>query len=173
MEKYVPDMYQKSIYTIDYQKLYDRGIRCILFDLDNTMVPINIKEPNKKLKDLFDELKEKGYKLIIFSNSNKKRVDPFKQYLDVDSYPFALKPFLKNFNKVLNTYHYKEDQIAIIGDQMITDIAGGNKIGITTVLVNPISNKDKIFTKINRIREKHIMVQLRNNNLFVKGRYYE
>lgn len=173
MEKYVPDMYQKSIYTIDYDKLLKRGIKCILFDLDNTIVPINVKEPNEKIKKLFDDLKEMGYTLIIFSNSTKRRVEPFRVYLDVDSYAFTSKPFSKNFIKVLNNYHFKEDEVAIIGDQMLTDIAGGNKIGITTILVNPVSTKDPIFTKINRLRERHIMFELRNNNLFVKGRYYE
>ena len=56
MDNFVPDMYQKSIYHIDYEKLYDDGIRCLLFDLDNTCVPFKDKEPNKKLKDLFETL---------------------------------------------------------------------------------------------------------------------
>ena len=52
MEKYIPDIYQKSIYTINYDSLYNRGIRCLLFDLDNTIVPITMKKPNKKIKNL-------------------------------------------------------------------------------------------------------------------------
>ena len=56
MEKYIPDVYQKSIYTIDYQKLKSSGIHCLLFDLDNTLVPASVKVPNKKIKELFDDL---------------------------------------------------------------------------------------------------------------------
>ena len=78
MDKYVPDMYQKSIYTIDYDLLYSRGIRCLLFDLDNTLVPITENVPSDDVKELFDKLKDKGFKIIIFSNSLKKRVRPFK-----------------------------------------------------------------------------------------------
>ena len=65
IEKYVPDIYQKSIYYINYDKLYKKGIRCIIFDLDNTISPPFVKKPTKRLKKLFDELKDKGFKIII------------------------------------------------------------------------------------------------------------
>ena len=173
MEKYVPDIYQKSIYTIDYNKLKNRGIKCILFDLDNTIVPSNIKEVTRKLKDLFDEIKEQSFHIIIFSNNNKKRLKPFKETLNVDCCSNAMKPFVKKYLMILNEYNYKETEVAIIGDQLCTDILGGNKTGITTILVNPISKKDFFGTKVNRLIEMVIMKKLRDKNLFVKGRYYE
>ena len=66
MEKYIPDIYQKSIYTIDYDKLLNRGIKYLLFDLDNTIVPVTLRKPNKKIKELFEDLKDKGFIIIIF-----------------------------------------------------------------------------------------------------------
>ena len=51
MEKYIPDIYVKSIYDINYDNLKERGIKCILFDLDNTLVPTHTKDPSKKLLD--------------------------------------------------------------------------------------------------------------------------
>ena len=173
MEKYIPDMYQQSIYTIDYQKLLDKGIKCLLFDLDNTLAPVTDKKPTKKLKDLFEELKKKGFKVIIFSNSLKNRIKPFKEELNVDCCASARKPSKTKFLLVMKEYQYNINEVAIIGDQILTDVVGGNKVGILTVLVNPISNKDFIFTKINRFREKKIMKKLRDKNLFSKGRYYE
>lgn len=173
MENYIPDIYQKSIYTIDYNKLKNRGIKCILFDLDNTLVPVNIKEVNRKLKDLFDDLKSMGFRIAIFSNSTKNRIKPFKDELGVDGWCFVCKPFRKKFLQALKQYNCKENEVAIIGDQILTDILGGNKVGITTVLINPISKKDFFFTRFNRMREKRIMTKLRKHNLFVKGRYYE
>ena len=77
MERYVPDIYQKSIHTINYDSLLSRGIKCLLFDLDNTIAPIDAKLPSKEVKILFKELKEKGFKVVIFSNSPKVRVKPF------------------------------------------------------------------------------------------------
>ena len=67
MEKFYPDVYQKSIYTINYEKLKENGIKCLLFDLDNTCVPYVDKLPSKKLKNLFEDLQDLGFKIIIFS----------------------------------------------------------------------------------------------------------
>lgn len=173
MEKYIPDMYQKSIYAIDYDKLIKRGIKCLLFDLDNTITPVKMKTTSKKTKKFFSDLKEKGFKVIIFSNSPKKRVKPFKDALDVDCAASAHKPHPKKFLQVLKEYDYSISEIAIIGDQILTDIVGGNNIGITTILVNPISPIDFIWTKFNRFREKKIIKKLEQKELFIRGRYYE
>lgn len=173
MDQYVPDIYQKSIYTIDYAKLLNRGIKCLLFDLDNTIAPYKENKPTKKANDLFIRLKQKGFVVIIFSNSSKERVKPFKEELQVDCCHRAWKPSIKKFYKIMNDYNFTESEIALIGDQMLTDVLGGNKVGITTILVNPVSKKDFILTKFNRIREKHIMKKLRDHELFSKGRYYD
>ena len=97
VEKFMPDIYQKSIYYINYDKLYKKGVRCIIFDLDNTITPSYIKEPTKRLKKLFEELKDKGFKLIIMSNSPKYRIEPFKTYLGVDACAFSLKLATSSF----------------------------------------------------------------------------
>lgn len=173
MEKYIPDMYQKSIYSIDYDKLLIRGIKCLLFDLDNTIAPINMKTPSKKLKKLFSELKSKGFKVVIFSNSPKRRVKPFKDELEVDCAASAKKPRPQKFIEVMKEYDFSVSEIAIIGDQILTDVVGGNNVGITTILINPISPKELIFTKFNRIAERKIIRKLEQRELFIRGRYYE
>lgn len=173
MEIYIPDIYQKSLYTIDYDLLYSRGIRCLLIDLDNTIAPVTVKEPNKKIKELFDDLKNKGFKIIIFSNSSKSRVKNFKEELDVESCPNALKPFKRKYKKIMKCYEFTEEQIVCIGDQLLTDIKGGNKMGLTTILVNPVGTQERFVTKINRYFEGKILKKLRDNDLFAKGKYYE
>ena len=132
-----------------------------------------MKKPNKKIKELFDDLKTKGFRIIIFSNSRKTRVKPFKDELDVDCCALAMKPFKKKYLKVLDEYKLNVANVACIGDQLITDIQGGNKVGITTILVNPIGTKESKPTKINRHFEKRILKKLRDNDLFTKGKYYE
>ena len=117
MENFYPDVYQKSIYTINYEKLKENGIKCLLFDLDNTCVPYVDKLPSKKLKNLFEDLQDLGFKIIIFSNSNKKRLEPFKKELSVDCCPNAKKPWKKSFLKILNKFNFELSQVAIIGDQ--------------------------------------------------------
>lgn len=173
MEQFIPDMYQQSIYTIDFKKIMNKGIKCILFDLDNTLVPIDVKSPDEKLMKFFSELKKKKLKLIIFSNSPKKRVKPFADALGIDYLSSARKPCKRNILYLSEKFNYGINEMAIIGDQMLTDIVAGNKAGIMTVLTTPLTNKDFIYTKPNRFLEKRIMKRLRDKNLFSKERYYE
>ena len=173
MDNFVPDMYQKSIYHIDYEKLYENGIRCLLFDLDNTCVPYVDRVPTKKLKNHFSKLEDIGFKVIIFSNSPKERLKPFKQELNVDCCHKAGKPRKTKFLKILKTYNYDLSEVAIIGDQLMTDIYGGNRVGIMTILVNPMSDIDMPFTKIHRYMEKKQINKMTKKGIFKVGQYYD
>ena len=174
MDNYIPDIYQKSIYHIDYENLLDSGIKCLLIDLDNTCAPYRDKLPNKKLIEFIEELKDKGFKIIIFSNATKRRIEPFKKALNVDCLARAGKPSKRNFLKIMKLFNYKLSDMAIIGDQLYKDILGGNKVGITTILVNPMSKDDMIFTKlIFRNLEKIKYRQMERKKLLVRGKYYE
>ena len=173
MDIFIPDMYQKSIYSINYEKLYEDGIKCLLFDLDNTCVPYVEKTPSKKLKDLFDRLKDMGFKVIIFSNATKKRLEPFKNGLLVDCSYSSRKPSKRKFLKVLKMFKYDLSETAIIGDQLFTDIYGGNRVGIKTILVNPMSDKDLFVTKLFRILEKGQFNKMKKRGILTLGKYYE
>ena len=156
MDLFVPDVYAKSIFSIDYDKLKGRGIKCLLFDLDNTIAPISESRPSKKVKEFFNNLEEKGFKVIIFSNSGKKRVGPFKEELNLDASFHSRKPFSKKYKKIMKIYGYKDSEIAGIGDQLVADILGANKAGITSILINPLSNIDFFVTKFNRAIERRV-----------------
>ena len=173
IENFVPDIYQKSIYYINYDKLYKKGIRLILFDLDNTISPCHVKQPTKRLKKLFDELRDKGFKVIIMSNSPKYRIEPFKNYLNVDACAFSLKPRGNKYERIMQTFKYKPQEIAAVGDQLLTDIYGANKLDITSILVNPLTAKDFTVTFFSRVIEKRIINKLNKKDLFLKGKYYE
>lgn len=172
MENFIPDIYKKNIYDIDYMKLRKKGIKCLLFDLDNTLVSVKTDTPTKKVKELFLYL-EKYFKVIIISNSNKDRLIPFKEGLNVDVAAKAHKPFKKKYLKIMEIYKFKEHEIAAIGDQLLTDIYGANKVGITSILVNKIGDYEKIGTKINRFLEKFIYRYLKRKNILVKGKFYD
>ena len=172
MENFIPDIYQKNIYDIDYHKLKKRGIKCLLFDLDNTLVPVKTDTPTKKVKELFHFF-ETDFKVIIISNSNRKRLIPFKEGLNVDVAASAHKPFKKKYLKIMATYKFKEHEIAAIGDQLLTDIYGANKIGITSILISPIGEYEKFGTKINRFFEKFLYRRLKRKNILIKGEFYD
>ena len=173
MDNFIPDSYQKSIYHINYDKLKEDGIKCLLFDLDNTCVPFKDKEPNKKLIDLFNDLKDMDFKVVIFSNATKKRILPFKNGLGVDCSAKSKKPNTKKLLSVLKTLGYTLDNTAIIGDQLYTDILCGNRVGIKTILVNPMSKDDLLFTKFFRILEKGKFKKFKKMGILTKGKYYE
>lgn len=172
MEIYVPDMYQENIYKINYDVLLSRGIKCLIFDLDNTLALINESLPTEETKSLFKELKEKGFKLFIASNSIKARVKPFHEELKVDYIYSAKKPHIDKINNLILNNKFRLDQIAMIGDSMMDDIVCGNTIGITTILLDQIGKREFPIAKIKRIKEKRIQKKLRDKDLFTKGRYY-
>ena len=157
----------------DYDKLKENGLKCILFDLDNTCIPYKDKEPNKKLIDLFETLKDMDFRVIIFSNATKRRILPFKNALRVDCSANSRKPSTKKLLKIMKLFKYDLSDVVIIGDQLYTDILCGNKVGIKTVLVNPMSKDDMFWTKIMRFREKAMFKKFAKKGILKKGKYYE
>lgn len=172
MDIFVPDIYAQSIYTINYQKLKKKGIKCLLFDLNNTITSYDNDYPDRPLIELFFEL-EKSFKIIIVSNSNKNRIRPFKEKLNIDAAYKASKPFKKKFKKILNIYEYKDTEVAMVGDTLITDIWGGNRMGFTTVLVNSVSEDAPLHVRICKKIDNHIIKKLNKKDILTKGEYYE
>lgn len=173
MQIFLPDIYTQSIYTIDYESLKNAGIKIVLFDLDNTITPISGKEPTRKVKDLFEDIKSIGLKPVILSNSGKRRVEPFKDGLFVDASCTSMKPLKRKYKKILNIYNVKPDEVAAVGDQLLTDVFGANRMGITSILVNQISTSDFSVTKLNRVIENMIIKHYTKMGVFSKGEYYE
>lgn len=173
MDNFIPDMYQKSIYHINYEKLKEDGIKCLLFDLDNTCVPFKEKDANKRLIDLFEMLKDMDFKVIIFSNATKNRIMPFKNSLNVDCSASSRKPSTKKLLKILKLFKFDLSEVVLIGDQLYTDILCGNRAGIKTILVNPMSKDDLFFTKIFRFLEKRKYKKFAKMGILKKGKYYE
>ena len=172
MDIFIQDVYQKSIYTINYKKLKKNGIKCLLFDLDNTIAPYKVNEPDVKVKELFARLEE-DFKVIIISNSPKNRIRPFKEKLNVDCAYSSRKPFKTKYKKILEIYNFEIDEVACIGDQILTDIFGANRMGFTSILVNRVAKYETIFTKFNRFFEGFILKNLAKKNILVSGEYYD
>ena len=173
MERYLPKMYQESIYSIDYSKLFKKGIKFLLYDLDNTVTPAHNYVPPKEAKALFVKLKKMGFEVMIFSNSPKIRLKKFTDFFEIEGVSSARKPLPGKLRKLLKEKGYDAQETAIIGDQIMTDVKVGNKVGITTILIKPISEKDFLITKFNRFLENRKMNKLSKKKLFYKDRYYE
>ena len=153
MKKYIPSMYKKSIFDINYDKLKSIGIKCLIFDLDNTIALIDTKLIPEEVKTLFIKLK-KDFNIVIISNNTKKRISMFCDPIDTTFVSFALKPLTFGFRKM-------------------TDILGANRYGIYTILVDPLGKKDLKVTSINRFFEKKILKKLTKTGELERGKYYE
>lgn len=172
MNNFIPDIYAKNIYSIDYKKLKERGIKCILFDLDNTIAPLDEKEPSKEIKELFSYIDDLNMKVIILSNSGKERVAPFKEILNVDSCHSSKKPLKHKYKKIMKMFNYSDSEVAAAGDQILTDVWGANRAGILSIFLDSLTDKDGIFTRFNRKIERIILNHFSKRGVFERGRYY-
>ncbi len=156
-KRFLPNEHKKSIYDIDLVKLYNEGKRLILTDLDNTLVCYNTHEPHEKLIGFINEAIEVGFIIKILSNTtNKKRVQTFGEGLNLEAHGNAKKPLTKKMKNL--SKEFSSDQVIMIGDQMMTDVWAGNKLGYYTIFVNAINRKtDKLYTRFNRKIEKRLI----------------
>lgn len=172
MNLFVPNSYYKNVYEVNYDLLKKKKIKCIMFDLDNTLALIDEGVPPKKVTDLIKKL-NKDFDTYIISNNNKKRIDKFCSYFDSIYVAFALKPLKKGFKEIQNKGKYKEKEMCMIGDQLMTDILGGNRFNCYTILVDPLGKKDLKITSINRMLEKIVIKKLSKKGILKRGNYYE
>ncbi len=129
----------KTIYDIDPAALAGRGIRLLLADLDNTLVPYGVPEPTQAVRDWTAELENQGITLFVLSNNrHPQRPERFCKALGVPYIGHAGKPKPGSFYKAMEQMGCTPEQTAIVGDQIFTDILGGSRAGVTTLLVEPI-----------------------------------
>ena len=121
--KYLPDIYKKNIFAINYDKLKKKDIKCLIFDLDNTLALIDSTKVESKVKELITKLK-KDFLVVIVSNSSKKRVSLFGNDLGVDFYPSALKPTIRTLKKIKSKY---KNSLSILDNEKIFSITLASK----------------------------------------------
>jgi len=155
-----PKSYRKNIYEIDYKKLKKDGFTNLIFDIDNTIMPVNDINVTKELKDFFKKLK-KDFNICIVSNNNEQRVNPVEKELDVLAIANAKKPSKEAFDKALSLLKSKNDNTVMIGDQMLSDVVGANRYGLYSILVEPYKNKYDIKTGTSRILQNIIMKKIK------------
>lgn len=155
--KIYPKHYYPSIYHIPYNQLYAEGFRGIVFDIDNTLVPYDRKEPTGEVEKLITLLRKKGFAIVLVSNNTKRRVRLFARGIRIRSVFSAVKPLPFGVRKGLTILGTEPEKTLIIGDQLFTDVIAGNLLGLCTILVPPIQEKEAFYTKIKRGLEKKLL----------------
>ncbi|MBA4493073.1 YqeG family HAD IIIA-type phosphatase [Paenactinomyces guangxiensis] len=152
----IPNMYVQSIYTIDFHELQRRGIKSVIVDLDNTLVESTRPDATPRLIKWLDQVKHMGLQVMIVSNNTKTRVSQFAAPLNIPYIHTAKKPLSQAFRKALKSMGTKKEETVVIGDQLLTDVLGGNRMGLFTILVVPVSDVEGFFTRINRRIERFV-----------------
>lgn len=168
LKKLISNLYPTYIYNkveeIPYFVFDKYNIQLVMLDMDNTLIDGYAKY-NDELKKWVKGLKKKGIKLYILSNSySKNTVKEIARKLGMQYYLGANKPFLKGFSYILEKENVIKQNAIMIGDQIFTDIWGGNRFGVKTILVKPIGKKESILTKVKRPFEKIILRNIDKQN---------
>lgn len=165
MQRMVPDEFVQSIYAIDLNDLQRRGIKAIIADLDNTLVEATRPKATPELISWLDRLQKMGFKVMIVSNNNRTRVSRFAIPLQVPYIHRAKKPMTLAFKKAMRRLEVTASETVMIGDQLLTDVLGGNRLGLHTILVVPVSEAEGFFTKINRRMEQRVFRWMKQRGL--------
>ncbi len=155
-KKFYPDKWVDSTYTINYEELYQSGIRGLIFDIDNTLVPHGEDADERSIK-LMERLKKIGFQICLLSNNKKERVERFNKDVDVLYIYDAHKPSKKNYQKAMKKMNTDLDTTVFIGDQLFTDVYGAKRTGIQNILVKPMNPKEEIQIVLKRYLEKVVL----------------
>ena len=137
--------------TVDFLK--EHGIKALLIDIDNTLAPYEMPEPDDHIREWFNTLAANGIKATLVSNNDRERVELFNATLGLPAYYKSGKPFAKNLKKAMRDMGTDKSDTAMLGDQLLTDAAAGKHIGLRTIIVPPIRDKSNAFFRSKRAME--------------------
>lgn len=155
-DMFFPDRYVASTYVIDFEKLYEEGVRGIIFDIDNTLVPHGAPADQRAI-ELFERLKKIGFHCCLISNNQEPRVKMFNEKIQVDYVYDAHKPSTKNYRRAMEIMGTDVRNTVFVGDQLFTDVWGAKRAGIPNILVKPIHPKEEIQIVLKRYLEKIVL----------------
>lgn len=171
----VPHFHLSSILELNLEELKSLGIKGIVLDLDNTIVPGKKSDVPPCVKAWIESAKQKGFKLCIFSNTLKlKRLLKISRDTGIPFVRGSFKPRRGGLMKALNFMGIEPRESVIIGDRLLTDIWGGNRIGMWTILVEPLRGGEGLATKIFRLLERlllRLMVRGEHKSLLNRQNY--
>lgn len=160
-----PKKYLNSVKEITIEFMNENCLKGIILDVDNTLVDY-YKQIPKGIKEWAALMKQNSFKLFIVSNSNNtKKVESIAKALGVEYINLAFKPFKRGFLKAAKKMNLEPVEIAVVGDQIFTDVLGANRSKMFSILVKPLNEKDLFITRFNRTMEKRIIKKIEKNEV--------
>ncbi|PYZ98718.1 YqeG family HAD IIIA-type phosphatase [Alteribacter lacisalsi] len=165
LKRFVPDQYVPSIFDISVEELKQQGIKGIITDLDNTLVEWDRPNATEELIEWFKMVKREGIDIVVVSNNTERRVKEFSDPHELTFIHSAKKPMTRAFKTACNIMKIKRSEAVVVGDQLLTDIFGGNRGGFHTILVVPVAKTDGVITKMNRRMERVVFRWMKRKGL--------
>ena len=164
-----PKQVTASVLDIDLDNLSQKGITALILDLDNTLLRWDADQAPADMTAWVRSAVQRGFKVCITSNGMPHRVEQIAGQLGVPAIPKAIKPTKRPFRKALTILGVSSNQAAVIGDQVFTDILGGNRMSLHTILINPLGQKELRTTAIVRHVERRVLLRLDKKGLLQEG----
>ncbi len=149
-----PDMMFPGIYEITPALLKEKGIKAIIFDIDNTIAPYEVATPTKEMIDYFKTLEDAGFRMAFVSNNKKERVHIFNLDLGYLYIHNAKKPFSSGVRACIRHFGLPKEEIVCVGDQIFTDCLAAHGAGLEFYMVSPVNKKESRFFKLKRFFER-------------------
>lgn len=156
LEMFYPQRYEISAYVIPYDHYYAQGIKGVIFDIDNTLVPHDAPADDQA-RELFKRLHELGMNTCLLSNNREPRVKSFADSVGSAYIYKAGKPGTAGYVKAMERMGTDRDSTLFVGDQLFTDVYGANRAGILSILVKPINPREEIQIVLKRYLEKPVL----------------
>lgn len=161
-EKYFfPDAIYQSIYDVDVDALYEKGVRGLILDIDNTLKPPGDSPPDERAAEWINRLRDIGFDVCLLSNSLRGRVTKFSSGLGIYAVSYAKKPAGAGFKKAMRLLGCDAAGVCVIGDQIFTDIFGAKRLGLSAIYTRPITKKEEPTIIVKRLLERIVLNQYR------------
>ena len=161
----LPTVIADTVTQLTPQMLKNRGIRLLMLDFDNTIVPYTTNAPTEQMNAWLEMIRTSDIHVCVVSNSRKERVKRFCKAYGIDCITHANKPFSKGIRECLDKYGIPACESAIVGDQIYTDVLGGNCAGVGSILVKAIDNHN-FWLKARHVLEKPWIFIARKRRLY-------
>lgn len=161
---FLPNIIIDSITELSPNFLKQRGIRLLMLDFDNTIVPYTTNTPTVLMADWLKAMAQSEIEVCVVSNSKRSRVQVFCGLYGIDCITHAKKPFSKGITECLKKYGRKPEECALAGDQIFTDTLGANGTGVTSILVRAIDNHN-IWLKLRHVAEMPFILAARKRRM--------
>ncbi len=162
LTRYFPHEYVEDVYSIPYWALYKKGIRGLIFDIDNTLVPHG-QDCTEEMVALFEKLHKIGFSTLLLSNNSVQRLEKFNLNIGAHYIADSNKPHVEGFQRALAMLQMSKREVVVIGDQVFTDICGANDSGIPSILVKYIGHEKWEWKGFRRYLENIILLLYRCN----------